>query len=130
MVSFLLPLIQALRHVNWNNRFDAGLLIALRRAPIELKSQAPKRIKTLSDSQTPDRAFQVQSYESKQLITRYWRDRLRPYAGLMTLAFIVMMIEGSALGALSYLIEPLFDKDGNIDDGICGDRKHIREVIS
>ena len=64
----------------------------------------------MSDSQAPDHALQVQSYESKQLITRYWRDSLRPYAALMTLAFAVMMIEGSALGALSYLIEPLFDK--------------------
>ena len=64
----------------------------------------------MSDSQSPDRALQVQSYESKQLITRYWHDSLRPCAGLMTLAFAVMMIEGSTLGALSYLIEPLFDK--------------------
>ena len=64
----------------------------------------------MSDSQSPERALQVQSYESKQLITRYWRDSLRPYAALMTLALAVMMIEGSALGALSYLIEPLFDK--------------------
>ncbi|HEX9857317.1 MAG TPA: ABC transporter ATP-binding protein, partial [Paracoccaceae bacterium] len=49
-------------------------------------------------------------YRSGRLFGRLWRGYLRPHAGLMALAFLFMVIEGSTLGALSYLIEPLFDR--------------------
>ncbi len=40
---------------------------------------------------------------------RYWRRFLRPRAGLLALALLVSVIEGSTLGALSWMLEPLFD---------------------
>ncbi|NUB43142.1 ABC transporter ATP-binding protein [Fertoebacter nigrum] len=39
-----------------------------------------------------------------------WQGYLHGYTGLMALAFGLMVIEGSTLGALSYLIQPLFDR--------------------
>jgi subfamily B ATP-binding cassette protein MsbA len=39
-----------------------------------------------------------------------WSGYLYRYRGMMALAFCVMMVEGSTLGALSYLLKPLFDK--------------------
>jgi subfamily B ATP-binding cassette protein MsbA len=44
------------------------------------------------------------------LTGRFWRDYLRPEWGWLGLGFGLMMIEGSALGALSYLLKPLFDQ--------------------
>lgn len=40
---------------------------------------------------------------------RYWRRFLRPRAGLLLAALVVSVIEGSTLGALSWMLEPLFD---------------------
>jgi ATP-binding cassette subfamily B protein/subfamily B ATP-binding cassette protein MsbA len=44
------------------------------------------------------------------LFGRFWQSYLRPHVGLMLLAFLLMAIEGSTLGLLSYMIEPLFDQ--------------------
>nr|WP_103334051.1 ABC transporter ATP-binding protein [Pseudotabrizicola formosa] len=44
------------------------------------------------------------------LVRWFWARYLRPEAGLLALAFVIMVIEGSTLGALSYLLEPLFDR--------------------
>lgn len=44
------------------------------------------------------------------LFGRFWSGYLRPHLPLMVVAFLVMMIEGSTLGLLSYMIEPLFDQ--------------------
>jgi ATP-binding cassette subfamily B protein/subfamily B ATP-binding cassette protein MsbA len=44
------------------------------------------------------------------LLGRLWRDYLRPHRAMMALALALMVIEGSTLGALSWLLEPLFDK--------------------
>ncbi len=43
------------------------------------------------------------------LTRRFWRDYLRPEWGWLALGFALMLVEGSALGALSYLLKPLFD---------------------
>ncbi len=40
----------------------------------------------------------------------FWRSYLRPQTGLLLLAFLIMVIEGSTLGALSFMLEPLFDR--------------------
>ncbi len=40
----------------------------------------------------------------------FWHRYLRSKLGLLGLTFGVMVIEGSTLGALSYMLEPLFDK--------------------
>jgi ATP-binding cassette subfamily B protein/subfamily B ATP-binding cassette protein MsbA len=49
-------------------------------------------------------------YTSGHLFARLWRGYLRPRAGLMVLAFVLMVIDGATLGVLSYLLEPLFDQ--------------------
>ena len=38
-----------------------------------------------------------------------WRDYLRPHKGTLALAVLFMAIEGSMLGFLSYMIQPMFD---------------------
>ncbi len=48
-------------------------------------------------------------YRSRPLFGRLWRAYLSRHKGLMALAFMFMVIEGVTLGALSYLLEPLFD---------------------
>ena len=45
-----------------------------------------------------------------RLTGRFWRDYLRPQGWMIALAFLLMLIEGATLGALSKAIEPLFDK--------------------
>jgi ATP-binding cassette, subfamily B, bacterial MsbA len=46
---------------------------------------------------------------ARPLFTRLWRAYLARYKGSMAVAFILMVIEGATLGALSYLLKPLFD---------------------
>ena len=48
--------------------------------------------------------------KSGSLFGRLWHSYLRKHLPLMLIAFGIMVIEGSTLGALSYLLEPLFDK--------------------
>jgi subfamily B ATP-binding cassette protein MsbA len=52
----------------------------------------------------------TRAYSSRQLFSRFWRDYLQDLWPLLVLAFLVMMVEGSTLGLLSYMLEPLFDK--------------------
>ena len=40
---------------------------------------------------------------------RYWRRFLRPRSGLLALAMLASVVEGATLGALSWMLEPLFD---------------------
>lgn len=49
-------------------------------------------------------------YTTPRLFRRLWSGYLRPHWPLMALAFTLMVIEGSTLGALSWLLVPLFDK--------------------
>ncbi len=49
-------------------------------------------------------------YPSRELFLRFWRSYLRPHLPLMLLAFGLMALEGSTLGLLAYMIEPLFDQ--------------------
>ncbi len=51
-----------------------------------------------------------QTYTSKQLLGWLWRDYLKKHMGLMAVAVFFMIIEGSTLGALARLMEPMFDK--------------------
>ncbi len=50
------------------------------------------------------------SDRSESLLIRLWRDHIARYWPLLIVAMILMLIEGSMLGALSYLIRPLFDE--------------------
>ena len=56
------------------------------------------------------KAPQDPRYTSGPLFRRLWSGYLRPHWALMTLAFLFMVIEGATLGALSYLLKPLFDR--------------------
>ncbi|HSF63436.1 MAG TPA: ABC transporter ATP-binding protein [Paracoccaceae bacterium] len=49
------------------------------------------------------------AYRSSRLFGRLWRGYLRQHKGRMALAFGIMVIEGSTLGLLSWLLKPLFD---------------------
>ncbi|MEP3347042.1 MAG: ABC transporter ATP-binding protein [Litoreibacter sp.] len=55
----------------------------------------------------PDLATSAQS--GRQLFARLWRGYLRRHWALFLLALLFMIIEGSTLGALSYLLQPMFD---------------------
>ena len=44
-----------------------------------------------------------------QLFSWLWRDYLRPHRGVLALAVVFMAIEGSMLGFLSWIIQPMFD---------------------
>jgi ATP-binding cassette subfamily B protein/subfamily B ATP-binding cassette protein MsbA len=50
------------------------------------------------------------AYTSRQLFGRFWQGYLRQHVRLMLVAFLLMAVEGSTLGLLSYMIEPLFDQ--------------------
>jgi len=46
----------------------------------------------------------------RNLLVRLWRDHVVQFWPLLIVAFVLMVIEGSTLGAISYLIQPLFDE--------------------
>ncbi|MDF3383083.1 MULTISPECIES: ABC transporter ATP-binding protein [Sulfitobacter] len=50
------------------------------------------------------------SYTSAQLMRWLWRDYLKKHTGLMAIAVLFMIIEGSTLGVLAKLMEPMFDR--------------------
>ncbi len=45
-----------------------------------------------------------------RLLSRLWRDYLWAHRGWLLLALVLMTVEGAALGALSYLVRPMFDQ--------------------
>ncbi|MGC1496582.1 MAG: ABC transporter ATP-binding protein [Sulfitobacter sp.] len=51
-----------------------------------------------------------QTYTSGQLMRWLWRDYLKKHLWLMALAVFFMIVEGSTLGALARLMEPMFDQ--------------------
>ncbi|NIZ61349.1 ABC transporter ATP-binding protein [Sedimentitalea sp. CY04] len=60
----------------------------------------------------------VKPKSSRELMGWLWRGYLRQYMPLLGLAAIFMLIEGGTVGALSYMMQPMFDLvfvDGNSD---------------
>lgn len=57
--------------------------------------------------------------QSNGLFGRLWRGYLSKHLPLMIVAFVILIIDGSTLGMLSYLLKPLFDKvfSGNSGQG-------------
>jgi len=53
---------------------------------------------------------QSETTPSPRLFRRYWRQFLRPRAGLIALTFGTSILEGSTLGLLSWMLKPLFDQ--------------------
>ncbi|MEP0961302.1 MAG: ABC transporter ATP-binding protein [Roseobacter sp.] len=47
---------------------------------------------------------------SASLFRWVWRDYLRRHSALLCIAFVLMFVEGSMLGALAYLMQPMFDR--------------------
>ena len=50
-----------------------------------------------------------QRYTSRTLMARLWHDYLKSHIGWMLIAFVFMVMEGSSLGILSYMLQPMFD---------------------
>lgn len=48
-------------------------------------------------------------YSSRELIGWLWTDYLRQHIGILLIAFFFMLLEGSMVGAVSYMMEPMFD---------------------
>lgn len=64
------------------------------------------------DPKPPTKATQPGNdprYSSRALIVRLWRGYLRRHLPLMGVAMLFMVLEGSTLGLLSYMLKPLFD---------------------
>lgn len=51
-----------------------------------------------------------QTYTSGQLMRWLWRDYLKKHLGIMSVAVFFMIVEGSTLGALARLMQPMFDQ--------------------
>ena len=49
-------------------------------------------------------------YSQSQLFKWIWSDYLKDFKGMIIIAIILMIIEGSTFGLLSYFIEPMFDQ--------------------
>ncbi|MGD9861761.1 MAG: ABC transporter ATP-binding protein [Pseudodonghicola sp.] len=47
---------------------------------------------------------------SRELMGWLWSSYLRPHVGLLLLALLFMLIEGSTVGAVSYMMQPMFDE--------------------
>ena len=50
------------------------------------------------------------AYASRKLLGRLWRGYLSPHKWTMAVAGLFMVIEGSTLAALSWMLKPLFDR--------------------
>ncbi|MBE2277494.1 MAG: ATP-binding cassette domain-containing protein [Rhodobacteraceae bacterium] len=53
---------------------------------------------------------QIQADPPPRLFRRFWADFLRQRIGLLALALALSAVEGSTLGLLSWMLEPLFDE--------------------
>ncbi len=58
----------------------------------------------------PDATPPDPRYTPRALMRRLWQGYLHRHWPLMVVAFIIMAIEGGTLGALSFLLKPLFDQ--------------------
>ncbi len=55
---------------------------------------------------------------ARELLGWLWRGYLRHYIGLLGIAVVFMLVEGGTMGALGYMMQPMFDLvfvDGNTD---------------
>ncbi|WP_417274193.1 ABC transporter ATP-binding protein [Celeribacter halophilus] len=75
-------------------------------------SNPQKDAKGKGDSPAPvaGRLQVIPDTQSRVLIRWLWRDYLRAHLGYVIIALVLMSLEGAMLGALSYLIKPMFDK--------------------
>lgn len=52
----------------------------------------------------------AQPKSSRELMGWLWTNYLRRHMGLLALAMVFMLIEGSMVGAISYMMQPMFDE--------------------
>ncbi|WP_425045605.1 ABC transporter ATP-binding protein [Primorskyibacter sp. S87] len=52
----------------------------------------------------------AQNKSSRELMAWLWNGYLRPHTPLILLAFVFMLIEGSTVGGISYMMQPMFDE--------------------
>ena len=55
---------------------------------------------------------------SRELVGWLWRNYLKSRMGLLGIALLFMLLEGSMVGAISYMMQPMFDEifvNGNAD---------------
>lgn len=52
---------------------------------------------------------QPENYSSRHLLVWLWREYLRKHVPILMVAMTFMVLEGSMLGALSYMMQPMFD---------------------
>ena len=65
----------------------------------------------MSDTpKTRQNPMTIDSKPSGQLFGWLWRGYLRKHIGLLSIAVFFMLIEGSTIGALSYMMQPMFDQ--------------------
>lgn len=57
----------------------------------------------------PDPDLTLSAESGSKLFGRLWRGYLRRHWPVMLLAVLFMVVEGSTLGALSYMLQPMFD---------------------
>ncbi len=57
----------------------------------------------------PTQTTRTEGSANGPFLTWIWRDYLRPRRGRMGLGLVLMAVEGSMLGALSYIMKPMFD---------------------
>ncbi|WP_050930551.1 ABC transporter ATP-binding protein [Aestuariivita boseongensis] len=62
-----------------------------------------------TDSSTTPTPGSENGASSRVLLAWLWREYLRKHLGLLGIALIFMIIEGSTLGAISYMMQPMFD---------------------
>ena len=51
----------------------------------------------------------TRTHSSRALFARVWRDYMRKRLGLLALTIALMVVEGSMIGALSFMLQPMFD---------------------
>ena len=64
----------------------------------------------MTDPSIPLGASRNQDDKSRPLIGWLWRTYLKPQRLWLGIAMLLMAIEGSMLGALSYIVQPMFDQ--------------------
>lgn len=74
-------------------------------------SKAPRRKKSLLQrARSHDARSADDPYSSRKLIVRLWHGYLKAHTSTVAVAALFMIIEGSTLGILSYMLAPLFDR--------------------
>ena len=71
-----------------------------------------------TDMTNPSSLPRKNSAKSSVLLGWLWREYLHKHVGLLGIALIFMIIEGATLGAISYMMQPMFDNvfvDRNAD---------------